>query len=561
MGDIPKFIGGEALSQSTDAPPALPRTSPVDGDGPTAADGSQRRPSGRDRKLAWILIGLLTVLAFGLRWWGLRQSIWGDEGFTWLVTGEPTFGGMLNAVRGPYEVTPPFYFILAWLFRRLGDDPLWIRAPSIIAGTALVPFAFLLGRRVVGWRVGLFAGALVALSPFATHYSVEARGYSMLALILAASTLVLLKATSRDSSRLWWLAFALLTTAAMYTHYTSIFVIGAQFLWIVLFHRKSLGWLIAAGVAAGTLFAPWFPELVNDTRSVGSVIIAFLFPMTLGSYAQGLITWIDGLPGVGLGVVPGFVALVILALVGTGILSVFLVRAARSPRLPRPELALLALTAAAAPLGTLGVSLVGRDIFLPRNLMSSLPAVLVLIAWATLRLPRRAASVGACALALAFAIGSIAALQPATARPDFRSAAALLDRQAGPNDVIVDYFSVLGAKQVMYTQYQSDADHVFVYSRSSFLGLRSTEVIETKGRDEISTVRPEQASIEPIASIERIARREALRRGGTDIFAVFLDWPPFGGPIRIPGYVLRSTQVFPGSIPVKVVHFVRAPRP
>ncbi len=217
-----------------------------------------------------------------------------------------------------------------------------------------MPFAFLLGRRVVGWRVGLFAGALVALSPFATYYSVEARAYSTLALILAASTLVLLKASSRDSSRLWWLAFALLTTVAMYTHYTSVFVIGAQFLWVVLFHPKSLGWLIAAGVAVATLFAPWFPELVNDTRSLGSVAIDVLSPLTLRSYTRGLIAWVDGLPEVALRVVLGFVALVILALVGTGILSVFLVRAARSPRLPRPELALLALTAAAAPLGTLG---------------------------------------------------------------------------------------------------------------------------------------------------------------------------------------------------------------
>ncbi len=155
---------------------------------------------------------------------------------------------------------------------------------------------------------------------------------------------------------------------------------------------------------------------------------------------------------------------------------------------------------------------------------------------------------------LAFVVGSITALRPATARPDFRSAAALLDRQAGPNDVIIDYIGMLGGQQVMYTQYQSDADHVFVYLRTNFFGLRSTEVIETKGRDEISTVRPEQASI------ERIARREALRRGGTDIFAVVPELPIFGGSIRIPGYVLRSEQVFPGSIPVKVEHFVRAPR-
>ena len=56
-----------------------------------------------------------------------------------------------------------------------GDSTVLVRLPSLVLGTAAIPVVFLLGRRVAGTRVGLFAAAILALSPFAIFYSTEAR--------------------------------------------------------------------------------------------------------------------------------------------------------------------------------------------------------------------------------------------------------------------------------------------------------------------------------------------------------------------------------------------------
>ena len=80
------------------------------------------------------------------------------------------------------EKTPPLHFLLAWASARIGDPTLWIRLPSLLAGVALVPLAYVLGRDTVGRRPGLVAAAIVALQPYAIFYATEARSYSLVAL-------------------------------------------------------------------------------------------------------------------------------------------------------------------------------------------------------------------------------------------------------------------------------------------------------------------------------------------------------------------------------------------
>jgi hypothetical protein len=89
----------------------------------------------------------------------------------------------------------------------------------------------------------------------------------------------------------------------------------------------------------------------------------------------------------------------------------------------------------ATPLGTLVASLVGTDIYIGRNLLASLPALVLLIAAGTIRLPRPAPAVAGAALVAVLAFGSLRSIDDSHRRPAFREAAAAVHRQAGDGDV------------------------------------------------------------------------------------------------------------------------------
>ncbi len=80
------------------------------------------------------------------------------------------------------EITPPLYFLLAWL----GDAaratrPRWRGCRRSLAGVATIPLVYLLGpahRRPRPRRST--AAAVVALAPFMIYYSAEARGYALM---------------------------------------------------------------------------------------------------------------------------------------------------------------------------------------------------------------------------------------------------------------------------------------------------------------------------------------------------------------------------------------------
>ena len=92
---------------------------------------------------------------------------------------------------------------------------------------------YALGRQVVGPLAGVVAAALVALSPFAAFYSVEARPYATMVFFVALSTLALLRAVE-DERRRWWVVYALAAACAVYSHYTAIFVVAGQAVWAIL---------------------------------------------------------------------------------------------------------------------------------------------------------------------------------------------------------------------------------------------------------------------------------------------------------------------------------------
>jgi mannosyltransferase len=397
-----------------------------------------RRRARRRIPIAPLAVAGFTVLALALRLAAFDESFFGDELFTHLISNRPSLRAVLAGVRSTLEISPPLFFVVAWLFGKLGDPFVWLRAPSLIAGVATVPLVYMLGVRTVGRSAALAGSGLFALSPFAIFYAAEARAYALMTLLVVLSTLALLQALETDKRR-WWAALTLLDAAAMYTHYTAIFVLAAQAGWAAWTHREQLRPLVIAHAGALLLYLPWVPFAIDDSNAPNQRIIGALEPFGPATVARNVGRLVDGGPFAPLTDLPGTPALVLLGLAAATGLGGLAWRSwtSRTVRLPG-RVALIAALGLAAPVGAALYSAASDDLFVARNLISSLPTLCLAFGALLVALPR---ALAAAALALAFTalgIGAAATLESDTYRPAYEQAAAFIEERARPGDVVLD---------------------------------------------------------------------------------------------------------------------------
>ena len=244
------------------------------------------------------------VLALLLGFWHLgRPLLWRDELATWSATSRSLgqlWGllGNVDAVSGAY-----YLFLHAWT-AVLGDSPVALRTPSVLAIGLAAGLTAALGKRLFGARAGLCAGLLFALVPAVLRYAQEARSYGLVTAAVVLATWQLVRVLdckpdwSRRRMRLEWLGYAgaLVLTGAL--HLVALAVLTSH-LWLVLTRRRP-AWrgLLAATVLALAVLSPlllagraesgrqinWiqrpnllaFPGMIHDLTSSWPITIALL---------------------------------------------------------------------------------------------------------------------------------------------------------------------------------------------------------------------------------------------------------------------------------------------
>jgi uncharacterized membrane protein len=238
---------------------------------------------------------LVISLSIALRTHKLdAQSLWYDEGNSARIA-ERSLQLIVEGAGG--DIHPPLYYIALHYWRAIfGESEAALRGLSVLAGTLLVIFTYLLGRTLFGprrgARIGLIAAALVAFAPFIVYYSQEARMYIFLALAATVSTWALFgifdfRSPILDSAsagrpteysikypKSKILLYVITTTAGLYTQYAYPFVMIAQgvcvLLWLAFARRertRALLIYIAMNVVAIALFLPWLPVAVRQITS------------------------------------------------------------------------------------------------------------------------------------------------------------------------------------------------------------------------------------------------------------------------------------------------------
>lgn len=264
-----------------------------------------------------LFIILLLSFAFNLHALA-AENLWEDEIFTAIFASRPP-AELIEWTKG--DIHPPLYYLVAGAFIRLtlplglvadhpspASDWLW-RFPSVIAGVLTVAVTFKLMLQIADRRLqvtgdtlhlsepkapyGRFtastAALLLALAPIAIKYSQEARMHALFMFLSALATLLLFRALARPRQWSRWLAYALATTATIYTMYFGFLILATHaglLLFLVLdfgfskskskiFNLKSkVVGFSASIVLTCLLYLPWWPVLLNILRrrvAVGAI--------------------------------------------------------------------------------------------------------------------------------------------------------------------------------------------------------------------------------------------------------------------------------------------------
>jgi len=385
----------------------------------------------------WTLItlGLVTVAGVTLRILRLDDPIRFDEAYTFNVHASTPFFNLIS------DYTTPNNHVLHSVMVRcsyllFGDSPLALRLPALVAGILVIPATFWWTRRLFSSTPAILACALAAGASSLIGFSANARGYTMVTLVVIVA--FSLAIGLRDKRNLFaWTLFVIVLTLGFFTVPVMLYGACVVGVWLLLSADSARRWgmvlelSIAAASVAVLTCALYTPVAVRV--GVGA-IVANPFVRTLQ-----MDVFLNGLPQLATEVLwswayPGALLLVLLAALGASLFASG--QGGKQPR--RLHIALFVTVAAIitaqrvlpysrvlVPLFPLayGLAGVGLTMFVDR------------LAHVGRLVPSRAAVVGVLALALALGPALMRTASP-TVFDDLSMIIAELKPILGENDVV-----------------------------------------------------------------------------------------------------------------------------
>ena len=362
------------------------------------------------------------------------QPLWRDEAFTALAVQRP-LGSMLTVVR--HDSAPPLFYLIERLVAVVSTSPAALRLLPVLAGAAAIPIIAALGRRVAGDAGGTWAAVIGAVAPALLVSSLDARMYMPATTLVLASTLCLARALERPSV-LRWVLYAGVSILSVYTVYFALFAVLAQVIAVViLYGRRHPGTALIVGSLGLVTLASLTPWLVVASSQLSHGAGGFWVPkLSVVSLSGGLVqffigpplsTWVTGYTVLrlieGASIVAGVAALAAVAL--------------SSKRLGRDQ------AEAATVLGLIGGIAVALVILVSfwhpledgRYFSTAWAPLFPLVGAGLALIPWRQAAFAAAAVTAVVALATVTTVT----NPDTPAAIALIEKSAGPHDVIAAY--------------------------------------------------------------------------------------------------------------------------
>lgn len=372
--------------------------------------------------LGIILISISVNMAYLL-----TQSIRLDEAQSlWVATKSvPT----VLKISGQDVQTPLYALLLHFWLQITGATITNARALSLLFFLLTIPVLYYLIREASNTKTAVLGMLLFCLSPFVLWYGQEARTYSLLTFITAASHLLFLRFFRAEGLRYKFLYF-LSAVVGIYTHYFFIFVLISQLVYLLRFGLRTKLLRLFLGILAGVggVFIPWVwyvlqlglaantqPLIPAPTSyNLMQVYINFI----LGFQAQGIQSLVVSLWPL---------ILIVLFVIFTRRIHI---------RLHQSDYFLLV---SILPVILVYFASFYKPIFLPRYLILVVPSLFAVIAWLLMNLGKHIFSALSVVIILLMLVSLNYQSQSlySPIKEDYRSLVTHVTGQATPQDIVV----------------------------------------------------------------------------------------------------------------------------
>lgn len=228
-------------------------------------------PSPSYSTTAWVALAVISLAYVAFRIWHMADiCLDGDEIFSLSLARQSWSALTAAAVRD--SVHPPlfYYFLKLWI-SAFGDSLTVVRAlPAFFSALLLVPLILLCRElRLRAWETVTII-CVASVHPMLLYYAHHARMYSLLVLAATASFYLFLVAMRRGT----WLPWVLLTVVnivLVYSQYFGFAVLAVEGLSVLIWYRRSIIKMIAAGAAVGLAFLPWYLAASHAIHAKGGL--------------------------------------------------------------------------------------------------------------------------------------------------------------------------------------------------------------------------------------------------------------------------------------------------
>jgi mannosyltransferase len=354
------------------------------------------------------------VLALGFAHLGAK-SVWLDESIS---VGQATKQGVWVTLTGRGDNMGLHSFLLHVWIKAFGESEIAIRSLSVFFAALCVPAVYLAGRRLFDRRAGLVAAVLLAPNAFFVQWAQQARGYTLLILLVTLSSYFFLGELERPS-RANRVAYVVSSAAALDAHSFAAFVVLAQLLTVLALRRRAAftkSWLgVAAAIAVLGL-----PEGIH-ALDTGAAQLSWISTPNGASLRKALLDLGGG----------GWWALAVL-LGGCGLAVL------RAMKVGDRWRECFLATWLVVPVALSFAGSFVQPMFLSRYLLVSLPALVLLAARGLTKLPSPALLAALVAVACAFGL-QVSNWYAAPAREDWRAATRYVLASTHPGDAVLYY--------------------------------------------------------------------------------------------------------------------------
>ncbi len=234
----------------------------------------------------------VTVLAIACRLAALRQPMRYDESVTWAYFVGRSWTTIVSQYQFPNNHV--FYSLLAKATSSLAVWQPWaLRLPAALAGIAIVPLTWAVGRRFADRDSALLGAGLAAASTSLILYSTNARGYSLVVVLFLCLLLQAHRMREAPTMRDYAL-FGALATLGLYTIPVMFYPIAVVAVWFSLdaWQRPDRGrrllmlsaTCLCSAVIAGVLYLP----IIKTAGLAALVGNKFVAPSTWFELARSL---------------------------------------------------------------------------------------------------------------------------------------------------------------------------------------------------------------------------------------------------------------------------------